>query len=126
MLPGLEATLAERYDIHPPRREADPQAWLARHGAGFTGYFCSARNVGDAAKIAARPNLCVISSFGVGLDAVDLDAARARGIAMGYTLDVLNNCVADTAMLMLLLDAARGGSVSDRFVRRGDWLKGAH
>jgi lactate dehydrogenase-like 2-hydroxyacid dehydrogenase len=65
----------------------------------------------------------VISSFGVGLDAVDLDAARERGIAVGYTPDVLNDCVADTAML-LLLDAARGGSASDRFLRRGEWVKG--
>ena len=124
LLASLEATLAQRYDIHPLWSEADPQGYLAGHGAEFTGYVCSARQGADAAMMAALPNLRVISSFGVGLDAVDLDAARARGIAVGYTPDVLNDCVADTAML-LLLDVARGGSASDRFVRRGDWLKGA-
>ena len=124
LLASLETTLAQRYDIHPLWGEADPQAFLARHGGEFTGYVCSARHGADAAMIAALPNLRVISSFGVGLDAVDLDAARARGIAVGYTPDVLNDCVADTAML-LLLDVARGGSAADRFVRRGDWLKGA-
>jgi hydroxypyruvate reductase len=36
---------------------------------------------------------------------------------------VLNDCVADTAFA-LLMDVARGISASDRFVRRGDWLKG--
>jgi hydroxypyruvate reductase len=123
LLASLEATLAERYDIHPFWREADKQAFLARHGNEFTGYVASAGIGADAAMMAALPNLRVISSFGVGLDAIDLDAARARGIAVGYTPDVLNDCVADTAML-LLLDVARGGSAADRFVRRGDWLKG--
>ena len=41
------------------------------------------------------PKLRVISSFGVGLDKLDLAAAQARGIAVGYTPDVLNDCVAD-------------------------------
>jgi hydroxypyruvate reductase len=70
------------------------------------------------------PALRVISSFGVGLDKVDVDAARARGVAVGYTPDVLNDCVADTAFA-LLMDVSRKVSAADRFVRRGDWLKGA-
>jgi hydroxypyruvate reductase len=65
----------------------------------------------------------VISSFGVGYDALDIDKARARKIPVGYTPEVLNDCVADTAFA-LLMDVARGISASDRFVRRGDWLKG--
>lgn len=123
LMPGLEAALDERHDVHPLWRESDPAAFLARHGGEFRGYIASARYGADAAMIAALPNLRAISIFGVGLDAVDLDAARARGVAVGYTPDVLTDCVADTAML-LLLDAARGGSAADRFVRRGDWARG--
>ncbi|MET0543901.1 MAG: 2-hydroxyacid dehydrogenase, partial [Variovorax sp.] len=41
---------------------------------------------------------------------------------VGYTPDVLDDCVADTAWA-LLMDVARGVSASDRFVRRGEWLK---
>ncbi|HWI81001.1 2-hydroxyacid dehydrogenase [Ramlibacter sp.] len=123
LLPALEAALAQRYDLHPLWQERDPQAFLARHGADFRGYIASARYGADAAMIRALPNLRVISVNGVGLDAVDLAAARARGIAVGYTPDVLNDCVADTALL-LLLDVARGGSAADRFVRRGDWARG--
>jgi hydroxypyruvate reductase len=123
LLPSLESALAERYDLHPLWREADPQAWLARHGSAFSGYIASARLGADAAIMAALPALRVVSIVGVGLDAVDLPAARRRGIAVGYTPEVLTDCVADTAML-LLLDVARRGSEADRFVRRGDWLKG--
>jgi hydroxypyruvate reductase len=123
LLPALEAALAERYDVHPLWREADPREFLARHGAQFQGYIASARYGIDAATMDALPDLRVISIFGVGLDAVDLDAAAARGIPVGYTPDVLTDCVADTAML-LLLDIARGGSAADRFVRRGEWAGG--
>jgi lactate dehydrogenase-like 2-hydroxyacid dehydrogenase len=77
----------------------------------------------DAALIAALPNLRVISSFGVGLDKLDLAAAAARGIPVGYTPDVLNDCVADQAMA-LLLAVARRTAEADRFVRGGRWQPG--
>jgi hydroxypyruvate reductase len=123
LLASLESALAERYDVHPLWKESDPKAFLAAHGSEFPAYVSSARYGADAATISALPNLRVISSFGVGTDTIDLDVARARGVAVGYTPEVLNDCVADTALL-LLLDVARGGSAADRFVRRGDWLKG--
>lgn len=122
LLPALEADLAGRYDVHALWREADPQAYLAAHGGEFSGYIASARLGIDAAMLAALPKLRVVSIVGVGLDAVDLDAARRRGVAVGYTPQVLNDCVADTAML-LLLDVARRGSEADRFVRRGGWTE---
>lgn len=123
LLPSLEAALAERYDLHPLWREADPDAFLAAHGGDFAGYVASARLGANARMLAALPNLRVVSVVGVGLDQVDLAAARARGVAVGYTPDVLTDCVADTAML-LLLDVARRGSEADRFVRRGAWAGG--
>jgi hydroxypyruvate reductase len=123
LLPALEARLAATHDVHPLWEEADPKAFLAAHGGEFTALVTSARFGADAAMIAALPALRVISSFGVGLDAIDLDAARARGIAVGYTPDVLNDCVADTAFA-LVMDVARRITESDRFVRRGDWQRG--
>jgi len=123
-LPPLLATpLHAHYDVHPLWQEAHPQAFLAQHGHRFSGYVTSARFGVDAATLDALPGLKVISSFGVGTDVLPLDAAQARGIAVGYTPEVLNDCVADTAFA-LLLDAARGLSHADRFVRSGQWLQG--
>ncbi len=124
LLPALEQCLAADYALHRLADEADPQAFLARHGAEFTGLVTSAGGVGaPAALIAALPALRVISSFGVGLDKIDLAAARERGIAVGYTPDVLNDCVADTAFA-LMLDVARRTAEADRFVRAGRWAAG--
>jgi len=121
---ALEASLAEHYDVHPLWAETDPAAFLAARGGEFVALTTRAANGVDAAMMDAIPALKVISSFGVGLDKIDLDAARARGIAVGYTPDVLNDCVADTAF-GLLMDVARGFSAADRFVRRGEWPSGA-
>jgi lactate dehydrogenase-like 2-hydroxyacid dehydrogenase len=123
--PALLARVAQHYELVNLADQADPAAFLAAQGAGFAGVITSAAAGVDAALIAALPQLKVISSFGVGLDKVDVAAAHARGIEVGYTPDVLNDCVADTAF-GLLLDVARGLSASDRFVRQGGWLKGTY
>lgn len=120
LLPTLEARLAAAFDTVLLAEQGDPAAFLAAHGAGFEGFVTSAGVGFTAATLAALPDLRVISSFGVGLDKLDLAAAKARGIAVGYTPEVLNDCVADLAMA-LLLDVARRVSEADRFVRRGAW-----
>lgn len=125
MPPLLATGLTARYDVHPLWQEADPRAFLAQHGHEFTGYVTSARFGVDELTLAALPRLQVISSFGVGTETLPLEAARARGIAVGYTPEVLNDCVADTAF-GLVLDVARRFSAADRFVRRGDWLTGPY
>ena len=121
-LPALDTELAARYDVVCLSDQADPVAFLAEHGASFTGVVTSASIGLKGEVIAALPRLQVISSFGVGFDALDIAAARARGIPVGYTPDVLNDCVADMAFA-LMLDVSRGVAASDRFVRRGEWPK---
>jgi len=123
LLAGLESALAEHFDIHPLWREADPQAFLAAHGGEFAGLATSARFGADRALIEALPRLEVIANFGVGVDTIDLQAAREHGVAVSNTPDVLTDCVADLAF-GLMIDVARRLSAADRFVRRGDWMKG--
>lgn len=70
------------------------------------------------------PDLEAIVHFGVGYDTTDVAEARRRGIAVANTPDVLTDCVADTAV-GLVLDMMRGLSAADRFVRSGAWARGA-
>lgn len=120
---ALVARLNADYDVTTLADQRDPQLHLAAHGAEYHGAVTSAPVGFDAGLLEALPNLMVVSSFGVGLDKIDVTAALARGVAVGYTPDVLNDCVADTAF-GLLIDVARGFSAADRFVRRGAWPQG--
>ncbi|WP_428490854.1 2-hydroxyacid dehydrogenase [Rhodopila sp.] len=73
----------------------------------------------NAAAIAALPaSVRVGATISVGFDHIDVEAARARGIAMTNTPGVLDECTADHAM-MLLLAAARRGAEYDRVMRQG-------
>ncbi|MDA8447939.1 2-hydroxyacid dehydrogenase [Paracidovorax valerianellae] len=119
-LPALEDDLAAQFDVTCLADQPDPSLFLVERGAEFTGVVTSASIGLKREVIDALPNLKFISSFGVGFDALDIATAKSRGIQVGYTPGVLNDCVADMAFA-LLLDVSRGISASDRFVRRGDW-----
>ncbi len=126
LMPALEAALREQHDVlsaQPVTAEA-PLADMA-DAARVTAVVTSAPVGVPAAWLTQLPALKVVSSFGVGLDRLPLDAARASGLPVGYTPDVLNDCVADLAM-GLLIDGARRIAAADRFVRRGDWLNGRY
>jgi lactate dehydrogenase-like 2-hydroxyacid dehydrogenase len=71
--------------------------------------------------MAALPKLGAVVNFGVGYETTDVDAAAARGIGVSNTPDVLTDCVADTAV-GLMIDVLRQFSASDRYVRAGRWL----
>ena len=77
----------------------------------------------SAALIAQLPALEVIAVMGVGYDGIDVAAAKARGVMVTHTPDVLNDDVADLA-IGLMLSAARQLPAADRYVRNGEWLKG--
>lgn len=123
LMASLEAALAAHFDVQPLSQDADPRAVLAACGGEFTALATSARFGADRALIEALPSLRVIASFGVGVEKIDLAAARERGVAVSNTPDVLTGCVADLAF-GLLIDVSRRLSAADRFVRRGDWPKG--
>jgi glyoxylate reductase len=62
----------------------------------------------------------IIATFSVGFDHVDLAAAKARGLAVTNTPDVLTDATADIAML-LMLGAALGAYWGERMVREANW-----
>ncbi|MBP0494547.1 2-hydroxyacid dehydrogenase [Pararoseomonas indoligenes] len=77
----------------------------------------------DAAALARLPETVkLVATCSVGFDHIDVPAAKARGIAVTNTPDVLNAATADLAFL-LMLGAARRASEYERIMRAG-WRKG--
>jgi D-3-phosphoglycerate dehydrogenase len=72
--------------------------------------------------IEAAPNLKVISKWGVGLDAIDLEAAAEHGVAVFNTPGMFGDELADYALGFLIL-LARRQHVVDREVKAGNWPK---
>lgn len=70
----------------------------------------------DGAFMDRMPNLKVISNFGVGVDHIDLSAAKQRGIPVGNTPNMLDGATADMTFAMLMA-AARNIVIGDRFAR---------
>ena len=116
----LERMRAE-YDLDDNRGPAPmPRADLKERLASAEGLVCFPYDSIDSDLMDAAPNLRAISTFSVGLDHIDLEHARRRGIRVGYTPDVLTDTTADLAV-GLMLDVMRRISEGDRRVRAGRW-----
>lgn len=72
--------------------------------------------------IEGSPNLKAISKYGVGVDNIDLQAARERGIIVTNTPGVNTEAVADLAVALMLC-AARQVVAADHSIRKGEWKK---
>ena len=68
----------------------------------------------------AGPQLKMIANFGVGVNHIDLEAAREKGILVTNTPGVLTEDTADMTMA-LLLSVTRRLAEGERLVRSGDW-----
>ncbi|MFT5446912.1 MAG: lactate dehydrogenase-like 2-hydroxyacid dehydrogenase [Gammaproteobacteria bacterium] len=89
--------------------------------AGHAGIICCGSEKFNAELIARLPtSVRIVSTFSVGYEHIDVEAAKGRGITVTNTPDVLTDATADVAMLCLLA-AARRGSEGDRLVRNGHW-----
>jgi lactate dehydrogenase-like 2-hydroxyacid dehydrogenase len=88
---------------------------------GYDGLLITPGEKCTAQFIAALPpSIRIMATFSVGHDHIDLAAAKARGIIVTNTPDVLTDATADITML-LILGAARGASWGERMVREGRW-----
>ena len=123
LLPLVEKGLAANYTHLNLAGAPDAQGFLAENGPRIDAIASSGRNGVNAALVDACPNLKLIAHFGVGYDNVDVEHARKKSVVVSNTPDVLTDCVADLAIAMLI-DAARGISAGDRYVRAGRWPKG--
>jgi lactate dehydrogenase-like 2-hydroxyacid dehydrogenase len=110
------------FTVHKLWQAKDRDAFFREVGGRIRGIQTTGGHGADAKLMDALPKLEIIACFGVGVDAVDLDAARQRHVIVTNTPDVLNECVADLAM-GLTLASLRSISLGDRYVRAGSWLK---
>ena len=108
---GLEL-LGERFDV-----QAGGQV------AGAAGIVTDPSIPVDADLLAeAGRSLQVVANFGVGYDNIDLEAARARGVRVTNTPDVLTDATAELAVA-LMLAAGRRIAEADTLVRSGEWTR---
>ncbi len=111
--------LEAAYTVHRLFEAKDRKAFLAgvKNKAQALTTFGGAVN---AELMDALPKLKIIACMSVGVDHVDLAAAKARGIRVTNAPDVLTDDVADIA-IALLLGVARRIPQADRYVREGKW-----
>src|SRR5687767_6211918 len=87
-----------------------------RGDAGCAGIYTYGHPRVDDGMLGRLPAVKIISNFGVGIDHIDLEAARQRGIPVGNTPGILDGATADMTFA-LLLAAARNLVVGDRYAR---------
>ena len=109
--PRLQAT----FNLHSHDPASPPAA-----AAQIQGIWAGGDSRVSAELINSLPALKMIAVMGVGYDGIDVAAAKARGVMVSHTPDVLNDDVADLA-LGLMLCVARQLPAADRFVRAGQW-----
>jgi glyoxylate reductase len=97
-----------------------PPAELRAGVAEAEGLLCLITDTVDAGMLDAAPRLKAIANMAVGTDNIDVEAAAARGIAVGNTPDVLTDATADLAFALLLALARRIVSGAAK-VRAGEW-----
>jgi glyoxylate reductase len=118
---GLERLGAAGHEVDVWEQAAPPPPQALRERARRAdALLCTLSDRIDADLLAACPQLKVVANYAVGVDNVDLAAARAHGVPVGNTPDVLTDATADLAFA-LLLAAARRLPQSAQAVKDGDW-----
>ncbi len=117
---GTQATLHQEFTCHLLHEAKDADAFLRQHADSVRGLATFGPLTVDGRLMDALPRLEIIANFGVGVDAINLDDAKKRGIVVTNTPDVLNEAVADTA-LALILNTVREFPQAERHLRAGLW-----
>ena len=117
---GTMATLQSDFATHLLSDAPDRNAFLKQHAGTARGMATFGPMPVDGKLMDALPKLEIISNFGVGVDAINLDDAKKRNIIVTNTPDVLNDCVADTA-LALIMNTLRRMPQSEAYLRAGKW-----
>ena len=118
----VEAALKEKYDVQLNETDvAMTKDEMKKALDDCDAFLPTVTDPVDAEVLSAEPlRARFIGNFGVGFNHIDLDAAKARGLTVTNTPEVLTDCTADIAMT-LLLTAARRTSEGERHLRAKAW-----
>ncbi len=119
---AIEQELAARFDVRFNKNDTPlSPAALADAMRTADGVLCTVtdRFTAQHFTVAGR-RARVLANFGVGVNHIDLDAARAAGVMVTNTPDVLTDDTADVAIGLMLMAMRRLGE-GERHVRTGAW-----
>ena len=116
---SILAKLQEACDVDLQEEPLTPDQ-LEEHVRDKQGIVCVLTDRIDDELLAAAPGLKVVSNIAVGYDNIDARAARARGVVVTNTPDVLTEATAELTWALILAAARRIGE-GERLVRRGAW-----
>ncbi len=118
----VESELARDFDARLNTKDAPlgPDG-LRKALRNADGLLCTVTDKLTAEVMTVEPRRAkILANFGVGFNHIDTEAAKARGLAVSNTPDVLTDATADTALTLLLMVARRTGE-GERQVRAGQW-----
>ncbi len=119
---GTQATLESEFTVHKLFEAKERDAFLKSISQRVRGIASFGLMPVNGALMDALPKLEIVANFGVGVDQINLDDAKARKIIVTNTPDVLNECVADTGMA-LVLNTLRRFPQSEKHLRAGHWVE---
>ena len=123
LIPHTMAQLEAAYALHRYDLADDKDALIAALAPHLTAIATRGDYPLPGVLIRRLPKVKLIASSGTGYDGVDIDTARALGIAVTHSPAAASECVADAAMALLLATMRRTVYL-DKYVRAGKWLDG--
>ncbi len=117
---GLDALLPHVQVEVWPDRLPPPYSILLEKVKQIDGLLCLLTDSIDQAVIEAGRSLKAIAQMAVGYDNIDIAAATARGIPVGYTPGVLTEATADLTWALLMAAARRLPEAQD-YIKQGQW-----
>ncbi len=120
MMPSVMRACEQAYTVHRLWEAPDRDAFLERVAEGVRGIATNGSVGASGELIDVLPKLELIACYGVGVDTIDLARAKARGVPVTTTPDVLTADVADMAVALILATTRRIVR-GDRYVRSLEW-----
>lgn len=119
---AVQERLRQRYDV--ALNATDTPMTIAQLQAAMVAYDAVCPTVSDKmpAEVLSTPDarVKIIANYGAGFEHIDLDAAKAAGLVVTNTPDVLTDATAELAVLLMLMTSRRAGE-GERELRAGQW-----